>query len=1187
VRPSPAELSLHPRSPRPIDMGDLQLSPGDAVGPYTFERAVGKGGMAWVLLARDAEGQSIALKVLRSNRPGTGLVRFKREFRALSRLRHENIVRVDDFGDVNGHAFFTMEYVDGRDLHQEIRSWKRLDKPERWRRSEEALADLARALGYIHRRGLVHRDLKPSNVLVDAHGRCKLTDFGIVKELEPSADAFVSQTLVGTWAYASPEQISGAPIDHRSDLYSLGVILYAMLTGRRPFVARDMAGYLTQHRDVEPRPPVELFPNVPAHLNDICLRLLRKAPRERFQAASDILARLSRTDPGSRVDLGTTVWASPVIGRRFEVGLLHDAVARLTRRSGGVVLIEGAEGLGRTRMLEAALEQARRIGIPAHIARLTPNQGAFRALIKVADDLERDLGADGPQQLRRAMRAFTDGGGRLAGDLRYQLFDGIRGALQQLLELGPGILAFDDLHHAPAPVLQLLGYIARTCIARDGGPLLIVATVRADVPTPGLQGFRDGTELGLAPLRVELSPLKQADVGELATHILQDTERAAALTPRLMLETGGSPLLLVEALKTLRDTRDDIDEDDEDAATEVVPIDARVPPAIRQAVARRVRDVETGERMLLEALSLHGQELDLDVLLDASARMAQPVTPAESTPRPADADDALLDQLDDLIDRDLVVERRIGLRSVVDFVQPRDGEVLRHDIPPARRVRWHGVLARSLAAAAGGHPLAAESIGEHYRKAGEDGQAWWHLTRAARGLWFRSLVGEAEAVVEKARKLDAVARDTLPREEFARGRVDLLQVRSAILFNRGRWLDARQALSALRGAALAVGDDALAASAGLDLGTTLRRLGMEEDGEAMVDAVLSGARAREERGIIVDALHRLAVFSWEKGDLDACEDYASQALRLAHGPEMRASRANIHNALATVQATRGQLAAATSGLSEAGEIHRELGNKRAEAVALGNQAELRCLQGDLAGAIKLADEALGLSRAVLYREGEAFVLRVRGMANLELGRSGPAAADFQASLDALLDIGGGGDTVATRYFLSWVYVDRGNLDGAALQVAEGLRTAEQIDPESYGPLLKALDARIQALRGDDEGARRRVAELQRLLPLLPMPRRMQVLLELADLWLTLADIERTADAARQVAQVTSSRGLRCWALRGWMALAETADDPVEADNARRSAASLARLIRADLPSEMGAVFESRPGIAGLLWSAAP
>ena len=1185
MRPSPAELSLHPKKPRPIDLGELRLQAGDSIGGYTYEKAVGKGGMAWVLLARDPGNNPIALKVLRSNRLGTGLVRFKREFRALSRLRHENIVRVDDYGDVQGHPYFTMEYVDGRDLHQEIRSWKRLQPAQRWAKAEDALADLARALGYIHRRGLVHRDLKPSNVLVDAHGRCKLTDFGIVKELDPEADAIVSRTLVGTWAYASPEQISGAPIDHRSDLYSLGVILYAMLTGRRPFVARDMAGYLSQHREHEPRRPSAVVPSVPPHLEDICLRLLRKAPRERFQAASDILSRLSRTDPGDRESDDNTSEQLPLVGRTFERGLLNDAVARLTRRSGGVVLIEGAAGHGRTRMLETALEQARRIGIPAHSARLTPNQGAFKSLMQVASDLERELGAESHHELRRAVRAFTEGGGRLAGDLRYRLYDGIRGALERLLDIGPGILAFDDLQHASVPMLQLLGYLARTCIARDGLPLLILVTVRTDVPTPALKGFRDGTELGLAPLRVELPALEAPAVGELAGALLGEERVHQPFLRKLMLESGGSPLLVVEALQTLRDTPDEGELEEEDAATEVVPVDSRVPRAVREAVARRTRQLETGERALLEALALHGHELDVDVLLDAGARLAQSVSPAEAVPRSRDADDDLVDHLDDLIDRGLIVERQVGLRSVVGITEQRDAEVIRRDVPPRRRTHWHAVLARALETAHQGNPLAAESIGEHYRLAGEVGSAWLHLARAAKVHWSRSLVGEAEAVVEKARQIETAAREQIPAADYTRGRVDLLRVRSAVLFNRGRWLDARQALSALRGAALVVGDDALAASAGLDLGTTLRRLGLEEEGEAMVQAVLAGARASGERQVIVDALHRLAVFAWERGDLDACQNLAGQALRSAHGPEMRASRANIHNALATVHATRGQLAAATSGLAEAGEIHRSLGNKKAEAVALGNQAELRVLQGDLSGALSRSKEALELTRAVLYREGEAFVLRVRGMARFEAGQIGPAAADFQACLEALLDIGGGGDTVAARYYLARIHLDRGNVEAAQRQITDGLHTAAQADPESYGSLLRALEARIYAMSGQDGDARRVLAEIIRRLPLLPLPRRMQAQLDLADTWLLLGSIERTASAARQVATVTASRGLRCWALRAWMSLAETTDDPNESEAARASAAALARALRDDLSPDLGASFEARPGIAGLLWAA--
>ena len=179
-------------------MGDVQIAPGDRVGPYVFEKPIASGGMAHVLLARDPAGEAIALKVLRSNKLNTGLARFRREFRALSRLRHENVIRVDAYGDLFGHPYIAMEYVDGRDLHQELRGYGKLIPEERWRRVEQVFSDLMQALSYIHKRGLIHRDLKPSNLLINPDGRAKLTDFGIVKELGPDADPFVSTTLVGT-----------------------------------------------------------------------------------------------------------------------------------------------------------------------------------------------------------------------------------------------------------------------------------------------------------------------------------------------------------------------------------------------------------------------------------------------------------------------------------------------------------------------------------------------------------------------------------------------------------------------------------------------------------------------------------------------------------------------------------------------------------------------------------------------------------------------------------------------------------------------------------------------------------------------------------------------------------------------------------------------------------------------------
>ena len=287
--------------PTEIVMGGITLNPGDTIGPYQYRRPLGRGGMSHVILARDPGGTDVALKILKANRFRTGLARFRREFRALARLKHPNVIRVESYGDIHGHPYIAMEWVDGEDLYQEIRGLPRDDLSRRWARVEEVLIDLCRALAYIHQRGLIHRDLKPSNVLISPDGVCKLTDFGIVKELDPANDVQSSTTLVGTWAYASPEQISGRPIDNRSDLYSLGVILYTMLTGRRPFVADDMSGYLELHRDQAPVPPISLVPSTPTQLNNICVRLLQKAPRSRFQSARNPVS-LEQIDLESRQD---------------------------------------------------------------------------------------------------------------------------------------------------------------------------------------------------------------------------------------------------------------------------------------------------------------------------------------------------------------------------------------------------------------------------------------------------------------------------------------------------------------------------------------------------------------------------------------------------------------------------------------------------------------------------------------------------------------------------------------------------------------------------------------------------------------------------------------------------------------------------------------------------------------------
>lgn len=148
----------------PIELGGGLLRPGELIGAYRYERLLGKGGMALVLLTRDPDNQPVALKVLQGGKASTGLHRFRREFRALARLNHPNVIRVEAYGETQGHPFIAMEYADGPDLYQSLRRYKEMPPEQRWRRVETVLIELCQGLHYIHRRGLVHRDCSPSGV---------------------------------------------------------------------------------------------------------------------------------------------------------------------------------------------------------------------------------------------------------------------------------------------------------------------------------------------------------------------------------------------------------------------------------------------------------------------------------------------------------------------------------------------------------------------------------------------------------------------------------------------------------------------------------------------------------------------------------------------------------------------------------------------------------------------------------------------------------------------------------------------------------------------------------------------------------------------------------------------------------------------------------------------------------------
>lgn len=264
-----------------------------------MERQIGRGGMATVWRAHDTVlDRPVAVKRLRASLhyDAEAVERFRREAETVARLTHPGLVRLLDRGEDAEGPFLVMELVEGEDLKTRIRREGPLDPAE----AARLCADVARALDHAHHNGIVHRDIKSQNVLVAASGEAKLTDFGIARLIEAQADAGLTDTgmLVGSSDYLAPEQAEGHPIDPRSDVYSLGIVLWECLTGRLPFPADSFLAVAMRHVN-DPLPdPRTVRPEIPAHLAACVKRACAKRPLHRFDSAARFARALEETDSG-------------------------------------------------------------------------------------------------------------------------------------------------------------------------------------------------------------------------------------------------------------------------------------------------------------------------------------------------------------------------------------------------------------------------------------------------------------------------------------------------------------------------------------------------------------------------------------------------------------------------------------------------------------------------------------------------------------------------------------------------------------------------------------------------------------------------------------------------------------------------------------------------------------------------
>jgi serine/threonine protein kinase/tetratricopeptide (TPR) repeat protein len=280
--PTPAERA------RATPATTARLEPGDVLGGrYEILQLLGEGGMGAVYKARDRElDRFVALKIIHpdlANRPGV-LQRFKQELILARKVTHKNVIRIFDLGEADGIKFISMDYIDGQDLKSMLKQKGKFAPEE----AVTIVAQVCRALQAAHAEGVIHRDLKPQNIMLDKQGTVIVMDFGIARSME-TPGMTTTGMLVGTPEYMSPEQAKGEKVDARSDLFTLGIIFYELLTGDTPYRAETALATMLKRTQERARPPAERVPEIPRYVNDVVVRCLEIKPELRYQKAVDIL----------------------------------------------------------------------------------------------------------------------------------------------------------------------------------------------------------------------------------------------------------------------------------------------------------------------------------------------------------------------------------------------------------------------------------------------------------------------------------------------------------------------------------------------------------------------------------------------------------------------------------------------------------------------------------------------------------------------------------------------------------------------------------------------------------------------------------------------------------------------------------------------------------------------------------
>jgi class 3 adenylate cyclase len=661
-----------------------------AGGRYTIERFLGEGGRKRVFLALDSRlDRRVAVAVIKTEGlDESGLTRVRREAQAMARLGdHPNIVTVFDIGEEDATTYLVCQFMGGGSVEDllERSDGKGLGIDE----SVRIATQVAQALDHAHTRGVVHRDVKPGNIWLADDGAAKLGDFGLAVALDRSR-LTAEGMMLGTVAYMAPEQALGRQPDARSDLYSLGAMLYEMLTGRPPFLGDEAVAVISQHIGTAAVAPSWHNPDVPPMLEKLVLALLAKDPDARPATAAAVVEALAQASaaPSASAASIDARQANPLdrlaggvfVGREREMDELRGALDDALSGRGRLLLLMGEPGIGKTRMTEELSTWAKLRGSQVLVGRCYEGEGAppywpwvqvirsyihdrdAEAIVSVMGQGVVDI-AQVVSEIRERVPDLAEPPQLDPEQARFRLFDSISMFLRSASRAQPLVVVLDDLHWADKPSLLLLQFLAREIRTAR---LLIVATYR-DVELrrqhPLAQALAELAREQISS-RVVLRGITEQDVARYI-EMTAGTVPPGELVRVVHRETEGNPFFVSEIVRLLAS-----EGRLERPTTGAWSIS--IPQSVREVVGRRLDQLSESSNALLQIASVVGREFALGVVQAVSDLDGSAVTEA----------------IDEAVATRLVAEAPRSLDRYV-FSHALIRETLYEEIPTTRRIGLH------------------------------------------------------------------------------------------------------------------------------------------------------------------------------------------------------------------------------------------------------------------------------------------------------------------------------------------------------------------------------------------------------------------------------------------------------------------------------------------------------------------